>query len=224
VLADAPLAYVRFACTVADVTGHAQIQRTGVTIVTGPAGIGANAGAFTGVDWVSIEEDWASLLGTNGAAGSLEAWVLLGAQSAQEDAIISTDLGAEPSWLAIFASAQGIAFSNYDHPLPVPNMDAGPPQAYPGPSPMVHAGTDQQFHHVVGTFGSAGCRMTFYLDGVEVATNDDCVNIAAWPRILIGASSNQGENAVHAAIADVAVYGVALSAARVLAHYEAAMP
>src|SRR5438270_623630 len=87
--------------------------------------------------------------------------------------------------------------------------------------PLLQTLADQDFHHVVGTFGSSGCRMTLYVDGVEAGTNDDCVNIQMWPRILIGASTSLGEDAIHATIADVAIYGAGLPAARVLAHYQA---
>jgi Concanavalin A-like lectin/glucanases superfamily/Fibronectin type III domain len=77
-----------------------------------------------------------------------------------------------------------------------------------------------QTYHVVGTYDGANARL--YVNGSQVAVTALTGAIGpATKRFVIGSWSGTGEF-VRGTIDDVAVYGSALSAARVAAHYEAA--
>ena len=85
--------------------------------------------------------------------------------------------------------------------------------------------TINAWHHLVAT-RSAG-TLLLYLDGVQVASTADAQSFSANAPLFIGAN-HSGATAYAIAIPfngwidEVAVYGTALSAARVLAHYQAA--
>lgn len=77
------------------------------------------------------------------------------------------------------------------------------------------------FHHCVGT--KTGATTKLYIDGVDrtgTVTNDTCANNAL--ALFVGAEVGGAEPA-KATIDEVAVYPTALSAARVLAHYDSGM-
>jgi hypothetical protein len=80
--------------------------------------------------------------------------------------------------------------------------------------------TDTNAHHLVATKNGATAKI--YIDGVDVTgavTNQTCTNTAI--ALGIGASDAGTEDFFRGTIDEAAVYGTALSAARVLAHYEA---
>lgn len=85
--------------------------------------------------------------------------------------------------------------------------------------------TVNAWHHVVVT-RSAGTSL-FYVDGVQVASNANTQSFSANAPIFIGANHGGAPGYVMGIpftglVDEVAVYGTALSAARVLAHYQAA--
>lgn len=79
--------------------------------------------------------------------------------------------------------------------------------------------SDTLWHHVVATKNGATCKL--YIDGVDrtgTVTNTTCVSTATALTIASG-----GGNFFIGSIDEVAVYPTALTAARVLAHYQAAL-
>ncbi|MDN3497539.1 PKD domain-containing protein, partial [Planococcus sp. APC 4015] len=81
-----------------------------------------------------------------------------------------------------------------------------------------------QWHHVVGTLSSAG--MTMYIDGVRVGTRVDTTSAQTYNGFWriggdnTGSWANSGTSAyINGAIADVAVYGKALTRAQVDTHW-----
>lgn len=80
----------------------------------------------------------------------------------------------------------------------------------------------QNWHHLVMT--NTGATVLLYLDAIQVATIAAAA-LPAWsPGFVIGAGGNPGAPArfANAAIAECAVYGTALAAGRVTAHFVAA--
>ncbi len=215
---DAPLAYVRFQdAAVTDVLGRAQVERHGVTIVDGPTGIGARAGAFNGADWISIGEDWQRILGES-PTGSFEAWVQFAPESGYVG-IVSSDVTPGKGWVAISAMTGTVAYGRYfEDPSSGPASPVATPLAYPGDFSIASPVTEGVFHHVVATFGS---RNVFYVDGVQVGTYSIALRLTDWQRIVVGAGSTSGVSASHAKIAEVAIYGGPLTPSQVLAHYNA---
>lgn len=86
-------------------------------------------------------------------------------------------------------------------------------------SPLAYA--DQTWHHLVGTIDTANQRL--YVDGTQVAT---VAHGAAQPSTLglfLGRAQNNS-SFCRGFVSEAAIYSVALSAAKVAAHYAAAGP
>lgn len=83
-----------------------------------------------------------------------------------------------------------------------------------------------QWYHIIATF-SPSSRMSIYVNGVQDATDTTGIpssllnTTADW---IIANRSGLPVNSADATIDEVAIYNTALSAARVLAHYQAARP
>lgn len=80
--------------------------------------------------------------------------------------------------------------------------------------------TEQQWHHVVGTYGPTN-GVKLYVDGAQDATAAYAGAIAGANPITLGVSSTSS-NAATINAAEVAEYAYELTAAKVLAHFNAA--
>lgn len=96
---------------------------------------------------------------------------------------------------------------------------------HPGGVRDVSTGTgfnDGQWHHVVGTLGSAG--QTLYVDGVRVGTRADATGAQAYTGYWrvggdnVGGWPNTGSGYLNGSITDVAVYDTVLTRDQVNAH------
>lgn len=80
---------------------------------------------------------------------------------------------------------------------------------------------DGNYHHVVCTYDQA--HLTIYVDSVQVGQTAWSTNLptSSGKNVGIGYNSDQTTRYIQAVMDEVAVYNTALSAARVLAHYNA---
>ena len=83
-------------------------------------------------------------------------------------------------------------------------------------SPLAYA--VQQWHHIVGTYTVAGCQL--YVDGAPVVAGAAVGAVANTRGIYVG-QVIAGARQLHGFTSELAIYNTALSAAQVLAHYNA---
>ncbi len=216
VLADSPLRYYRLdeapgATSVADSSGHSAtgtVSATGVTL--GTAGVlltdpTDTAAAFNGTSGtISIP---VTGLPTAAQPFSLEAWLTPAtiAPGAQIALSLGTwGAGAAASYLILKGASLYLA--NYGD-----GVDAGP---Y-----TVAAGVT---YHVVGTYDGVNTRL--YVNGALVATSvAGTLATGATAAYIANAPETPLHDLYSGVVDEAAIYGVALSATRVLAHYQAAV-
>ncbi|QXE30420.1 PKD domain-containing protein [Microbacterium sp. HSID17254] len=125
-------------------------------------------------------------------------------------------------------NAKGLSGS-YDRHLYLSNSGQVTFGVYPGTARTLTSGAglnDGKWHHVVGTMNSSG--MVLYVDGVRVSSRSDTTTGQSYSGYWrIGGDSQSGwpsagsSNYLNARIADVAVYGSALTRDAVDAHWVA---
>jgi hypothetical protein len=91
---------------------------------------------------------------------------------------------------------------------------------YQGPSTAVNTMPLGQWVHLVGTYD--GATMTLYMNGQSVGSAASTQSVSTTGNGFRIASNNGGSNMWNGMIDEVAVYNYALTAAKVLAHYQAA--
>ncbi len=221
VLADAPIHYYRFeetaisqpAADLGTPGGRNGIYTGGITLgqSTAPLEFGS-AARFNGAAGTFVN------LGSfhPGDAVTVEAWVQLDPSAANN-----------PGYYAIVARWDGsyeLDFAPGDVPNLVVRNQANAFGLVAAPGPLARG----QWHHVVGVY-DAGV-MTLYLNGAfasSVPLAGTLRNGGPVPdRVLIGATRDGSNSSFQwkGLIDEVAIYGRALSADRVLAHYQAALP
>jgi large repetitive protein len=212
VLADAPLRYHRLGETsgiyAVDLGSQQQVASINGGITLGHVGLVGDsdlAMVFDGsTGYVSLP--LASLPSGN-AAWSLEAWISV--TSIPVDSIFhaflafgdqSADTGG-----SIWLKSGALGANTYT-----------PGHTVTGLSPVAN-----KAYHCVATYSGSG-TLTFYINGVSQGTVTGLtLNIGAI-FAYIGCEENPRDDFFSGIIDEVAIYGAALSAARVLAHYQAA--
>lgn len=209
VLADSPVAYWRLGeasgTTAADSSGNG---RTGTYLPN-------SGGAWTG--------------GSQGVAGPLvgdadtavrctasSGYVSVANNAALRPAAFSLELWLKTTAGGIVMNyANGPAYAGYGVRvyLGLPGFYVGAGAWLDGPAAV----NNGQWHHVVGTYAAG--TSTLYVDGAQVATGSRTASLTDAVALLIGRDS--AGNVEACSYDEVAVYGTALSAARVLAHYNA---
>lgn len=218
VMVDGPVGYWRLgeaegATQALDSSGNLRHGTHTGGVILGASGAPSSevdtAARFDGTDdYVSIPDDSAfDFAGT--ASFTLEAWVQPDAIAAAFRTIIDKEssTGGRNGWSFGLHSTSG---------LYVTRMLNGTLQSASALSSWLTAG---QWNHVAASYGSATLRV--YVNGVERATGASAQSLSNNTQVVaIGRSTVFGLYWLGA-LDDVAVYGDALSAARILAHYEA---
>jgi hypothetical protein len=162
------------------------------------SGIGTNQAATAG----------GSISG-NRTAITLEAWI----KTSQDGTVINSDTGSGVGRLLQFTISAGkIDFILFDTGVGV--------QQVATVSTSLH---DGNIHHIVGTYD--GTTMRNYIDGAADANTTVATftlnNVAGGQQVAIGGTLGASGASLGGLVSNVAVYYTALSAARVLAHYNA---
>lgn len=214
VLADSPIAYWKL-----DETSGTTAADAGAAGATGsrPAGLGSSAGAMdgstaalfngvSGVSLISVPVAAGSVLDLS-AAFSVEAWIRPTAVNQNGGIAEKTRAGGVNTQFLLFLENGFLSWRL---------MGSGFGGLTLNPvRPAINT-----WSHVVGTFDGTTARL--YLDGQQVAAQaigSGSVFSGSGP-LLIG-HLGTGVYSFTGAIDDVAVYGSALPASRVLAHFEA---
>ena len=215
VLADAPLAYYHLN----EADGAALVDATGAhngTYVGSPA-LSQPGIAGTGVGFDGGPGDYAevpSWTSQPAAPASIEAWISHdGIKFAGVDTSIAGFVNAGTRALRL------MAFS-----VDADTLELGI-YTENGNAHFNWTPTDQGYHHLVGTIDAAGTTGRLYLDGVQVASNGlRYPGAGPTQAFRIGTGTDAGVAGTQSwpgRIDEVAVYGTALSAAQVAAHYNA---
>lgn len=217
VLADNPLAYYRLGDTgtvAKDETGaHDGTYVGSVTHVAGAiAQDPSTAAMFDGTSYVNAG-DIASFVAN--AHFTLEAWASVVPGASDPMCLVAKTVapggasGSVSDGYTVYADAttNKLSFTRFK------NSDSSGPD---GPALM-----NGRFTHVVATYD--GTTMVIYVDGVRVADGASSASLVDPGRPLtIGAGRGGVYCYFRGALDEVAIYGEALSAARVTAHYDAA--
>jgi hypothetical protein len=207
VLADAPLHYWRLAdgqSYIAHDIGATPRHLPVNSPVTagGYSGIEAGGGSMVGFTLVNLID-----LITTTNSGSLECWVYaMDLQNGLEAAIVLFGPSGVNGDFQIFILANGKPFGRA---AAVGVTAAG-------------AMSVDIWHHLVVTYN--GAATTLYVDGVSQGATASVGGTGHNAQVMIGMLSNAGAEPFRGFIAEVAYYNFALSAARVLAHFNAATP
>ena len=217
VMADSPRAYYRMreaSGLIQDSSGNGNhaISSTGTADYAQLSPIAVDltdkAINFSGDDWFQVPTA-ASII--TGDVFTVEAWVKFNAASGRTTAGVvgrGAGYGGEPDgWSVLFDGGTGNYFRFYSNSY------------YQG---LFGPYDDTAWHHIV--FTKNGAVTAFYMDGIYLGgdTAAPAVDGSTYP-IYIGAAG-WGGNPIDANLDEVAIYGTALSASRVLAHYNAASP
>lgn len=219
VLADNPLAYYRHGeaagTTLVDASGNARHGSYLNGPVLGAAGLltaDANTAAtYDGVNDRAVVPYAAWMQGPFNAF-TVEAWVKPSAIDSGTDLLVDrTNLG-------------GLADGNYQFYLKRITgstygvlMRIGGVQRDLTTAPAGLAAVGQRAH-VVGVYDGAALRL--YVNGVQVASLAATGTLANGGTLPLTIASSQSANAFPGVVDEVAVYGTALSAERILAHYQ----
>jgi hypothetical protein len=209
VLADSPLGYWRLGESVGSVASDSSGNSRNGTYV-GP-GLGA-AGAIDG------DSDTAATVDGND-------YVNLPVGAGLNPALVSAE-----AWVRTTASSYQLILRSRGHGYGL-QMGAGLPSFFAFPNSVeivVASGTtpvnDGEWHHLVGTFDTSVARV--YVDGVlagsAIANTPGNVYYQT-SGITIGRDGSNPDFYFLGTLDEVALYGAALSPARVLAHYEAGL-
>jgi hypothetical protein len=238
ILADHPVAYWRLeeangATTVADSTGNGNdgivtyvTQSDGVTVFPrlGVPALYTNGGAFatsTGIGQGRIDVVPNSTInppladGTNGAPFSAECWALATTQPA---GVYKVPLDDSSPFNTQFPNSAGWNFYQTPGPASTWSFSIRPNPGFIGNGAPVTVG---QWAHLVLTYD--GTNAVFYVNGVAFGTyavGQYCVNDGS-ADMLFGSGPATGQTPFDGELDEVALYTNALSAAQVLAHYQA---
>ncbi len=213
VMADQPLAYWRLHETTGQVAidemGNASpgtFSGTAGRGVPGAVGDGDTATSFDGTTTRLDIGDSFAFPGT--AAFSIEVWVMVSVIDTQVRRIVSRNVQTGPDdGYALYYGDTFVLFSRFT---------AGTENGYAG-GPTLPAG---RFAHLVATYDGGATNL--YIDGAVVDTGGTTSPISSGPGTLaFGDGARDAFFKFQGALDEIAVYGNALSAARVLAHYHA---
>lgn len=217
VLADSPLAYYRLGeasgSTLVDSSGNG---RDGTYVVAPTLGV---AGALTGdadtaADFQGPTTGGHAAVATgtwmDTASISVEAWVKRESATAS-GYIVSRDgnSGVTRDWRLFVSNTNGrLDFAVWNTSGTVVTL-----------SPTAVLAIDT-WYHVVATYDGANMRV--YVDGAQVGSTAHTGNVRTTAQqICVGSFNESTSNRFNGCLDEVAYYGTALSAARVLAHYDA---
>jgi hypothetical protein len=209
VLADSPLGYWRLGESVGSVASDSSGNGRNGTYVG--SGLGA-AGAIDG------DSDTAAAFDGND-------YVNLPTYAGLEPALVSAE-----AWVQTSSNSVGVILRSRSYGYGVQVDGSGIPGFFAFPSPdaiLVALGTtpvnDGAWHHLVGTFDGSVARI--YADGALAgssgSTPGDVFYITSGN--AIGRDGSCDCFYVNGSLDEVALYGTALSASRVLAHYQAGL-
>lgn len=230
VLADGPLAYWRLddtsGTTAVDSSGNGNDGTYYGDFTLGQSGAIASDPSDTGVylnesggqtGWVGAGGSFAVTSEfTNQSPFTIEAWIKPAVIDANYRGVMSNEAAVDAGkdgyviYLGGFTSnGVGIGFDRWGGAVSTPVQDAG----------AVSAGS--AWWYVVGTYD--GTNQTIYVNGVQVATATSAVELPSFGcTFAIGATHCGTVSFYQGVIDEVAVYGTALSQARIQAHYQAA--
>lgn len=216
VLADSPLAYYRLGeasgSTLVDSSGNG---RDGTYVVAPTLGV---AGALTGDADTAADFQGPTTGGhatvTTGtwmdaAAITVEAWIKYDSTTANGYIADRDNNGSARDWRLFINNTTGR--------LDFTVWNSGGTAYTLNPTTALTINTT---YHVVGTFD--GTNIKLYVDGVQIGTAACTGNVRTTAqKICIGSFNESTSNRFNGVLDEVAYYGTALSAARVLAHYDA---
>lgn len=216
VLADSPEAYWRLgeasgSTVAADSSGTGRDGTYAGGVTLGEAGAPSSevdtAARFDGTDDYVTIPDAAAFDFTGTASFTIEAWVKPAALDATFRRVVDKEASGVGGWGMHLHTTSG---------LTVYRVNGGTVQTAAAPASRFTAGA---WHHVAGTYDGTTIRV--YVNGVERGTGASGTAIPATAQVVaIGRSTDFGAY-FGGTIDDVALYGSALSAARILDHYEA---
>ncbi|MBZ0255313.1 LamG domain-containing protein [bacterium] len=213
VAGDSPLVYWRFDNDLTDVMGNVDLNPAAAPeFVDGPIGGSAYSS--------SQGQAWAAAFGTVGLNGlenfSYEMWINLTGDNEGKYILQRIGLGENsPGENSLIYQNGAIEFFTSNA------AELEEPAVYEIPD-----NTDE-WHHFVLTYNYQDILLKFYVDGVEVMSNDFAVLNPFFggnsDELYIGASRRNPEaQTFNGSLDEVAIYGKELSAEEVAAHYNAA--
>lgn len=185
---------------------HGTLAGTAQIADGGAAGFGGKTLLLNGAGHVNLGTD-ASFDFTDGT-GTIEAWVR---------ADWTTNPGYNPTW---FADRNG----STRYSAHVAGADRNSMMIWNGSNVgVVTAGLGSEWHHVAVVFDTndPSQKQKFFLDGVFIGSDNFGLGALSGIAAQIGSSNVAGQERWIGAIDEVAVYGDALSAAAIRAHFDA---
>jgi hypothetical protein len=218
VLSDNPIGYWRLGETsgttaASEVGGHHGTYNG--TITKGRPGVivgDSNTSILNGSGGY-IQIPWNAAFQTNN--WSLEAWIYPTSLPPEQSGIITehfTGLGNPIKFVLMFGAANLFGANK----LAIGRYTGA---AWQGVGETTNISLNQ-WHHIVGTYDGANFRL--YRNGVQVAIAAATGTVAGADPIVIGRGISTGYPTFPGNIDEVAIYGAALPADRILKHYEAA--
>ena len=211
VLADQPLAYWRLNETVgtlfADATGHGyDASMIGAPLLGQDQAVAGDSSiAISGNSGAVVSKQYQNALDNL----SLEAWVKT--QNKGWEALFDRDVWDDPNGIGLYIEWQQgqVYFGHY--------LLASTSQA---------SVSDNQWHHTVGTVTKVDDNhytYTVYLDGAKVGASvgDHAMSASAAGIFAIGVQNGNTNYPLNGSLSEVAFYDRALTAAQILAHYQA---
>ncbi len=225
---DNPIAWWRFqdtafadgAATKDEMGAHSGTYRGGVTLEAGLSGTGGKAAKFDGrgayVEIPHHADFTQNTLSVECWFRSTQAWTQANWPASATLLSKGTEGAGSSDWVLLGGAAedrQGCVIVR-------PGPKGGPDVVVASPDGL----NDDQWHHVVWTRSAAGVNQ-LYVDGAKVAEiRDSGAAITNDRPIQIGGDPWLGGKSFAGTLAEVAIYGRSLDAARVAAHFAAAPP
>jgi hypothetical protein len=214
IAANAPVTDYRFddapgASTLSDSAGGDTATNSGITTGTSGPFAGSKAGSFGGGAYAAMASDPLA----SATAFTLEAWVDWNGPAAYGEPVL--DLGSSTSSFMSLTPAAATT----GHPLTFEIRNGGADFRVTAPELGYRS-----WHYVVVT--GTGATVTIYVDGKQAAQATGITvtpsALAPAPNDWLGRSENPADPPYAGKLSNVAFYPTALTAAQVLAHYNAA--
>jgi hypothetical protein len=214
ILGDSPLVYYRLdeagGITAADSSGHGYNGAYTSRATLNQPGATSDGDSAIGVSGQAVTGGAATALPSGTAARSVEVWFKTTATPSSPYGSALVSWGAETSTqmfsLKVYSATQ-MKLTNWTN-------------AYLFAVPAGANTLDGKWHYVVATYN--GTSATVYYDGQSLGSKAVSVNtVDSAIGLVLGAQTGNNDTPFVGSLDEVAVYNTALSAAQVLAHYNA---